>query len=73
MPKFINGPTNYAYLRRKINGVKKNKYFFIDTHNKLENQTKCDSFDSIEISHYLYRKIKMAKEQLDFFMEIRIS
>jgi hypothetical protein len=29
MPGFINGPTNYAYLRGKINNIEKNIYLFI--------------------------------------------
>ena len=70
MVQFINGPTNYAHLKGKINGIEKNIYLFMDTHNKLDNQTKCESFDSIDISYYLYNKIKHAKEKLDFFMEI---
>ena len=73
MVKFINGPTNYVYLKGTINGVEKNIYFFMDTHNKLDNQTKCESFDSIDISHYLYKKIKNTSNPLDFFMEIRTS
>lgn len=73
MLKFINGPTNYAILKGKINGIEKNINLFMDTHNKIDAQTKCDSFDSVEISNYLYNKIKSAQKPLDFFMEIRLS
>ncbi len=73
MPQFINGPTNYVKLTGDINGFEKNIYLFMDTHYNLENQTRCESFDSIDISYYLYTKIKKAKEPLDFFMEIRSS
>lgn len=73
MFKFIDGPTNYAILKGKINGIEKNINLFMDTHNKIDAQTKCDSFDSVEISHYLYNKIKTAQKTLDFFMEIRLS
>ena len=73
MFKFINGPTNYAILKGKINEIEKNIFLFMDTHNKIDAQTKCDSFDSVEISHYLYNKIKSAQKILDFFMEIRLS
>jgi ACT domain-containing protein len=69
MPKFINGPTNYAHLKGMINGVEKNVYLFMDTHYELDEQTKCESFDSIDISHYLYRKIKDTINPLDFFMD----
>ena len=49
MVKFINGPTNYAHLKGIINGVEKNIHLFMDIHNKIDAQTKCESFDSIEI------------------------
>lgn len=29
----------------------------MDTYNKINNQTKCNSFDSVDISYYLYNKI----------------
>lgn len=73
MFKFINGPTNYAILKGKINRIEKNILFFMDTHNKINNQTKCESFDSQDISYYLYDKIKFASKPIDFFMEIRLS
>ena len=45
----------------------------MDKHNNLDNQTRCESFNSIDISQYLYKKIIEAKNPLDFFMEIRTS
>jgi hypothetical protein len=71
MVEYINGPTNFAHLKGSINGVDKNIYFFMDTHNDLDNQTRCDSFNSIDISQYLYKKIVESIIPLDFFMEIR--
>ena len=71
MPKFINGPVNYAHLRGKINGIQKNIYLFMDTHNKIDNQTRCESFNSIDITYYLYKIIKDTEESIDFFMEIQ--
>ena len=73
MTEYINGPINFAHLRGSINNVDKNIYFFMDTHNNLDNQTRCNSFNSIDISQYLYKKIIDAKKPLDFFMEIRLS
>jgi len=71
MTEYINGPTNFANLRGSISGINKNIYFFMDTHYDLDNQTRCESFNSIDISQYLYQKIIEAKQPLDFFMEIR--
>ena len=71
MVEYINGPINFAHLRGSINGIDKNIYFFMDTHNDLDNQTRCESFNSIDISQYLYQKIIETKKPLDFFMEIR--
>jgi hypothetical protein len=72
-PEFINGPTNFAYLKGNINGIEKNIYLFFDKHLDLENQTRCKSFNSIDISYYLYRLIQESKVPLDFFMEIELS
>jgi len=73
MVKFINGPTNFVYLKGKINNIDKDIYLFFDNHYDLNNQTRCESFDSIDISQYLYNIIKNTKIPLDFFMEIRYS
>lgn len=45
----------------------------MDIHYNLENQTRCDTFDSVDISHYLYKKIKNSNSELDFFLEIRMD
>ena len=71
MPRYINGPTNFAYLKGTINGITKNIYLFMDNHYPLDEQTRCESFDSIDISQYLYKLIKKTKVPLDFFAEIR--
>lgn len=72
-PEYINGPTNYAHLQGNINGIEKNIYLFFDKHLNIYEQTKCESFNSIDITYYLYTLIKEAKDYLDFFMEIRLS
>jgi hypothetical protein len=69
----INGPTNYACLKGKINGIEKKIYLFMDTHYELDEQTRYDTFDSIDISHYLYDKIKNTTDELDFFLEIEMD
>jgi hypothetical protein len=71
MSKYINGPTNFVKMKGSINGITKSLYIFMDSHRSLEQQTKCQSFDSIDIAHFLYKIIKKTKEPLDFFMEIR--
>ncbi len=68
---YINGPYNYVQLTGSINTIRKNITIFMDVHQNLDNQTRCDSFDSIDISQYLYKLIKDSKEPLDFFLEIR--
>jgi len=60
MPQYINGPVNYIQLNGTINNINKNITIFLDTHLDLDNQTRCDSFDSIDISQYLYKLIKNA-------------
>ena len=72
-PEFINGPTNFACLNGTFAGVQKEIYVFFDKHLDLDDQTRCKSFNSIDISYYLYTLIKESKENLDFFMEIRTS
>jgi hypothetical protein len=46
------------------------KSFFTDVRLDLNNQTRCESFDNLDISQYLYNIIKNTTIPLDFFMEI---
>jgi hypothetical protein len=64
-------PVNYIQLSGNISNIQKNITIVLDKHFDLDNQTRCDSFDSIDISQYLYKLIKNAIEPLDFFLEIR--
>jgi hypothetical protein len=66
----INGPVNYCHMKGSINGIEKEITLFMDVHNELDNQTRCDSFDSIDISHLMYKRIVNADKELDFFLEI---
>ncbi len=71
MPKYINGPVNYIKLFGQVDNIPKNILIFMDKHYDINNQTRCESFDTIDISQFLYNQIKNANEPLDFFMEIR--
>lgn len=71
--KFINWPVNYIKLNGSINGIEKEMNIFVDEHLKLEEQIRCKSSNSIDISYYLYKLIKESKEQIDLFMEIRTT
>lgn len=73
MSKFINGPINYVELTGTINGIEKHITFFMDYHYTIYKQTRCESFDSIDISQYLYKIIKQSTCPLDFFLEIRME
>ena len=64
------GPVNYVQLFGNINNIQKKITIFMDKHLDINNQTRCDSFDSTDISQYLYDLIKTADKPLDFFMEI---
>ena len=57
MPQYINGPFNYIQLTGNINNIPKNITIFMDVHLDLNNQTRCTSFDSLDISQYLYKNI----------------
>lgn len=72
-PKFINGPVNYIKLNGTIGNIEKEIHIFVDKHLKLEDQTRCVSFNSVDVSYYLYKLIKESKEPIDLFMEIQIS
>lgn len=67
----IQGPINLAILEGKKNNIFKRVYIFMDYHYEIDKQTKCESFDSEDISNFLYKKIKNATKETDFFMEIR--
>jgi hypothetical protein len=69
----INGPLNVVRLEGKINKIKKVIYVFFDIHVDVNNQTKCDNFDSIDIANYLAREFKTLDKEIDFFMEGRTS
>lgn len=70
---YLNGPINYCCLEGNIYGIKKKITLFMDVHNKLDNQTRCDTFNSVDISYYMYNKIMQSDIELDFFLEIDID
>jgi len=67
----INGPINIARVEGKINGIKKVLYLFMDYHLEVHDQSKCDSFDSIDFQNFLSIEFKkMTNDKiLDFFFE----
>jgi len=69
--KYINGPFNYVQLSGNINNIQKNITIFMDVHLDINNQTRCESFNSLDIAQYLFQLIKDTKTPLDFFLEIR--
>jgi len=70
----INGPLNVLRLEGKINKIKKVIYVFFDIHINVNNQTKCDNFDSQDIANYLAKEFKgINGKEIDFFMEGRTS
>lgn len=60
-------------MKGKIDGVEKKIILFMDKHYGLLEQTRCDTSDSIDISHYMYNEIKNTNEELDFFLEITLD
>lgn len=69
----INGPINYCCMVGTINGIEKKIILFMDKHYGLWEQTRCETFDSIDISHYMYKEIKNSTNKLDFFLEITLD
>jgi hypothetical protein len=70
----INGPLNVVRLEGKINKIKKVIYVFFDIHIDVNNQTKCDDFEAIDIVTYLAKEFKEnSDKEIDFFMEGRTS
>lgn len=62
---FLNGPINYI----KLYNEEKNKYLyvFMDYHEKIDYQQKCDSLHSIDIDKYLHHILEEADINIDFF------
>jgi hypothetical protein len=67
----VNGPINVVRLEGEINDIKKIIYIFFDFHEDIRLQTKCESYESIDIDKYLYKLFKNTKETVDFFLEIK--
>jgi hypothetical protein len=67
----INGPFNTVRMEGMVRNVKKVIYLFFDFHLPVDEQTKCNGYDNIDIANYIYKNIKKTKFPLDIFMEIR--
>jgi len=67
----INGPINAIRLEGIVNNVKKIIYLYMDYHMFLQEQTECESYESINIDKYLYDLFKKTNQTIDFFFEIK--
>jgi hypothetical protein len=65
---FLNGPINYV----KLYNEEKNKYLyvFMDYHENIKTQQKCNSLHSIDIDKYLHHILEESDINIDFFLEI---
>lgn len=79
--EFIDGPVNIVRLEGKVNNIKKVLYFFMDKHNPIGQETKCNKLtDNIndyiriqDISEYLKSlmyELKKNNKTYDLFFEI---
>jgi hypothetical protein len=69
--KFVNGPINAFRLEGNINGINKVIYLFGDIHQQINEETKCDSYKSIDFTNYLYSTMENTNSQIkyDLFVE----
>lgn len=76
MEILINGPINVLRLEGNINNIQKIIYLFADVHIKKENETKCESNDSIDIVDFYnasFKNIANFDKYYDFFFEIGMN
>lgn len=66
----INGPFNVVRLEGLAFGIKKIIYVMFDYHLDIQFQTKCPSFESLDLSQYLATTLKNVKKPIDFMFEI---
>jgi hypothetical protein len=69
----INGPINVIRLEGTVFGIRKVLTVFMDVHKVLNDQTKCDKNNIIDIDDYLYKIIKNTDYPLDMFFEQKKS
>lgn len=69
----INGPINVVRLEGTVSNIKKVIYVFMDYHEKIEYQTKCPSFSSLDLYQYLAINLKNIAQPVDFMFEITES
>lgn len=72
--KEINGPVNIIRLENK--DMNKTIYLICDIHNDLNNQTKCENFDALDIAQFLNNFFKKTSETnltYDFMFEQNIN
>jgi hypothetical protein len=68
-PKIIlNGPLNYIELYNDKTNQK--LHLFMDNHQNITKQKKCEEYEAKDIDKYLYKVLSETSEVLDFFLEI---
>jgi len=73
---YIDGPINAFRLEGKIDGIHKMIYLFADEHYNLQQQTKCNTYDSIPIYNYIHKRCKELDKlnvSYDLFGEMDVS
>ena len=73
LKKYVNGPVNVVRLEGKMFGIDKVLYVFMDVHQPVTEQTKCDDVRSKDFAQYLvdnFDDISKKDKIYDFFLEI---
>lgn len=66
----INGPINIVRMEGHINDIKKVAYFYLDVHVNIKKQTRCPSFDSLDLYQYFSNNLHKSNHTIDFMFEI---
>ena len=65
-PVYVNGPFNAFRLEGKINDINKVVYLFGDRHMPIQNETKCDSFLSVDWINYFISTMKTTDNKIEY-------
>ena len=65
----LNGPLNYFKIYNKKNN--QTLWIFMDYHESIYKQKKCEDYNSKDIDKYFYKIMSESDENLDFFLEIK--
>lgn len=64
----LNGPLNYIELYNS--NTKQTICLFMDLHENITKQKKCEEYEAKDIDKYLYKILSETNKTLDFFLEI---